>query len=257
MAFMTGVIGRGGGNGMIDMIRVRVGPGLDFDLDLNCGLMLLAGHRGHGCMHGVSAAGLAADPGIGRTPGSVGRCGRRVSAAVLLESRYMACCGDAGVGIGRVALLRADGARHQHQGQAIFEGHDFFPENDENEGQGSAQGMLHTAGARGPGRWSRRARQAHGSCWPAMLVGQHVDQDNLGGRSRPVGMNPLPGMPSAAKRDSDIAWPAAGAGVDGGALAPVQQAAQALHDAWWVAAESEAESEAASTPSDGQCTCAA
>jgi hypothetical protein len=44
-------------------------------------------------------------------------------------------------------------------------------------------------------------------------------------------MKSLPRIASAAKQDSDTAWLAANAGVDGGALAPMQQAAQALHDA--------------------------
>lgn len=44
-------------------------------------------------------------------------------------------------------------------------------------------------------------------------------------------MKSPPSMSSAAKFDSDIAWLAAGGWFDGGALAPMQHAAQALHDA--------------------------
>jgi hypothetical protein len=70
-------------------------------------------------------------------------------------------------------------------------------------------------------------------------------------------MKLLPYMASALKRDSGIGWPATGAGVDGGALAPVQQAAQALQDAWWVAAASDAASDFSSALPDGQCAGAA
>lgn len=65
-----------------------------------------------------------------------------------------------------------------------------------------------------------------------------VDQENLGGRSKPAGMKSPPCTPSSAKRDSDILWMEAGAWFDGGALAPMQHAAQALHDACCAAAGS-------------------
>jgi hypothetical protein len=99
----------------------------------------------------------------------------------------------------------------------------------------------------------KQADRTRGSAWPTMLVGCTCDQENLGGRSRPAGMKSPPRMPRAVKQDSDIAWLAAGASIEGGALAPTQQAAQALHAAWCAVAASDV----SSILSDGQCDGAA
>ena len=86
-----------------------------------------------------------------------------------------------------------------------------------------------------------------------------VDQQNtdLGGRSRPAEMKLPAGTPGVAKHDSDSACTAAGRATDGGALAPTQQAAQALHA--WCTTEEESDAPSTltgATSSDGQCAAA-
>jgi hypothetical protein len=129
----------------------------------------------------------------------------------------------------------------------------IFPENGGDEGLDMLQAACRCRGH----AWIRHAAHTyhtHGSVWPTFAIGRtaRVDQERmaLGGRSRPAAMKSPSSTPGAAKQDSDIEWLAAGAWVDGGALAPMQQAAQALHDAWWVVAES-------SASWDGQCADAA